>query len=30
MNPAMDRAEILGWLREEDPARLEELWRRAD
>ncbi len=26
----MDRAEILGWLRETDPARLEDLFRRAD
>jgi len=30
MNPTLDQAEILGWLREENPARLEELWRRAD
>jgi len=26
----IDRSEILGWLVETDPARLEELWRRAD
>jgi len=26
----MDRPEILRWLREEDPARLEALWHRAD
>ena len=26
----MNRREILEWLREEDPARLEDLWRRAD
>jgi len=26
----MDRPEVLAWLREGDPARLEELWRRAD
>lgn len=26
----MKRAEILRWLREEDPRRLEELWHRAD
>lgn len=26
----MNRSEILSWLREEDPARLDELWRRAD
>lgn len=26
----MNHAELLGWLREEDPVRLEELWRRAD
>lgn len=26
----MDRNEILNWLHEEDPHRLEELWRRAD
>jgi biotin synthase len=25
-----DKAEILGWLRENDPHRLETLWRRAD
>lgn len=27
---APDKDEILAWLREEDEARLEELWRRAD
>ncbi len=26
----MDRSEILNWLREDDPARLEALWERAD
>ncbi|HUK14605.1 MAG TPA: [FeFe] hydrogenase H-cluster radical SAM maturase HydE [Thermoanaerobaculaceae bacterium] len=26
----IDRSELLGWLVETDPARLEELWRRAD
>jgi biotin synthase len=26
----LDRPEILQWLHEEDPQRLEELWRRAD
>ncbi len=26
----MDPHQILGWLRESDPARLNELWRRAD
>ncbi len=26
----MNRAETLGWLREDDERRLEELWRRAD
>jgi biotin synthase len=26
----MDRIEILHWLRENDPSRLEELWTRAD
>ena len=26
----MDRLEIIGWLRERDERRLEELWRRAD
>ncbi len=26
----MNRDEILGWLREEDAGRLDELWRRAD
>ena len=26
----MSKNEILGWLRENDPQRLEELWRRAD
>ena len=26
----LDRADILAWLREGDPRRLEELWRRAD
>jgi biotin synthase len=30
MSATLDRAEILGWLREEHPRRLEELWRRAD
>jgi biotin synthase len=30
MNPAPDKTEILGWLRETNPARLEELWRAAD
>lgn len=30
MSNTPDRAEILGWLREEKPQRLEELWRRAD
>ena len=30
MSVTLDKAEILGWLREENPARLEELWRRAD
>lgn len=26
----MERAEVMGWLREDDPSRLEQLWRRAD
>ena len=26
----MDRSEILSWLKENDPARLEVLWQRAD
>ena len=26
----LDHREILQWLHEEDPQRLEELWRRAD
>ena len=30
MNPVMDKAEILAWLRETDPRRLESLWRAAD
>jgi biotin synthase len=30
MNRWMDQTEILAWLREEDPARLERLWRLAD
>jgi biotin synthase len=30
MNATLDRAEILGWLREENSERLEELWRQAD
>jgi biotin synthase len=30
MNTAPDKTEILGWLREENPARLEELWCAAD
>jgi len=30
MSNAMDMTEIHGWLREEDPERLKELWRRAD
>jgi biotin synthase len=30
MTPAPDKKEILGWLRETDAARLENLWRRAD
>ena len=30
MNATMDKTEILGWLRETDPERLAELWRRAD
>lgn len=28
--PGLSREEVLAWLRETDPARLEELWRRAD
>ena len=30
MTAALSQTEILSWLREEDPARLDELWRRAD
>jgi biotin synthase len=30
LNTAMDKIEILHWLRETNPERLEELWRRAD
>jgi biotin synthase len=30
MNTTLGQADILNWLREENPARLEELWRRAD
>jgi biotin synthase len=30
MNTPLDHADILGWLRETDPQRLETLWRRAD
>ena len=30
MNATLDKTEILGWLRETNPERLEELWRRAD
>ena len=30
MNTKPDKTEILGWLRETNPQRLEELWRRAD
>ena len=30
MNTTLDQAEILNWLHEENPARLEELWRQAD
>ena len=30
MTTNLTPTEILAWLREEDPARLEELWRRAD
>ncbi len=30
MNETLSRPEILGWLREEHPQQLEELWRRAD
>ncbi len=30
MNAALDRAEILDWLLEENPARLAELWQLAD
>jgi biotin synthase len=30
MSTPMDRQEILDWLREDKPRRLEELWRRAD
>ena len=26
----MQRSEIIAWLRESNPARLEDLWRRAD
>ena len=27
MNATPDKIEILGWLRETNPERLEELWR---
>ena len=27
---SLSRDEILAWLREDDPARLEQLWRAAD
>ena len=30
MNATLGKSEILGWLREEDPKRLKELWRSAD
>ena len=30
MNAELDKNEILRWLRENDPQRLAELWRRAD
>lgn len=30
MSATLDKTEILRWLRENDPQRLEELWRRAD
>ena len=30
MSHPLNQPEILGWLREENPARLEELWRQAD
>jgi biotin synthase len=30
MNENMDKAEILSWLRESNPRRIEDLWRRAD
>ena len=30
MSQTMDATEILGWLREENPERLKELWQRAD
>lgn len=30
MNEAMDKSEILSWLRETNPRRLETLWQRAD
>ena len=30
MNAAPGHADILSWLREEDPVRLRELWQRAD
>lgn len=30
MNSLADQTEILTWLREEDPARLQTLWKRAD
>ena len=30
MSIKMDQAQILGWLREANPDRLQELWRRAD
>ncbi len=30
MSVTIEKTEILGWLREENPARLKELWQRAD
>jgi biotin synthase len=30
MNKSLNQSEILRWLRESDPARLAELWQRAD
>ena len=30
MSAILDKAEVQGWLREENPQRLEELWRQAD